>query len=190
MKTGAPAGMVALCLIVSLAGAGLLLALVWFLLRPLAALDESAWRVAGGRYDERLAVRGRDMNAMAAAVQQRVEYARVISEEAKRLRSLSGKLLELITLGSASLEPAPASLREIAEEVELSLRPVMAQSELRLECNCLDLMLDMDRELFKSLLYNLLDNGRKASRQGDCISITAWEAEGQAEIFVRDYREM
>ena len=35
---------------------------------------------------------------------QRVEYARVISEEAKRLRSLSGKLLELITLGSANLQ--------------------------------------------------------------------------------------
>ena len=236
------AGTVALCLVVSLAGAGLLLALVWFLLRPLAALDESARRVAGGRYDERLAVRGRDelaglardMNAMAAAVQQRVEqlervaedrrvfignlahemktpltsilgfadllylqkevpeaqrveYAQVISQEAKRLQSLSGKLLELITLGSAQLELAPASLREVAAEVELSLRPVMVQSELRLECSCPDLTLDMDRELFKSLLYNLLDNGRKASETGGRLELTAREAEGQAEILVRDY---
>lgn len=236
------AGTVALCLAVSLAGAGLLLALVWFLLRPLAALDESARRVAGGRYDERVAVRGRDelaglaedMNAMAAAVQQRVEqlervaedrrvfignlahemktpltsilgfadllylqkevpdaqrveYAQVISQEAKRLRSLSGKLLELITLGSASLELAPASLREVAAEVELSLRPVMAQSQLTLSCVCADLTLDMDRELFKSLLYNLLDNARKASETGGQVALAARERDGQAVILVRDY---
>ena len=57
------------------------LALVWLLLRPLAALDESARRVSDGHYDERVAVRGRDelaglardMNRMAAAVQERVE---------------------------------------------------------------------------------------------------------------------
>lgn len=236
------AGTVALCLIVSLAGAGLLLALVWLLLRPLAALDESARRVAGGRYDERLAVRGRDelaglardMNAMAAAVQQRVEqlervaedrrvfignlahemktpltsilgfadllylpkevsdgqrveYAQVISQEAKRLQSLSGKLLELITLGSAQLELAPASLREVAAEVDLSLGPIMAQNDLKLVCSCGELTLDMDRELFKSLLYNLLDNGRKASETGGRLELAAREAEGQAEILVRDY---
>lgn len=236
------ANTVALCLGLSLAGAGVLLALVWLLLRPLAALDESARRVADGRYGERVAVRGgdelaglaQDMNAMAAAVQQRVEqleqvaedrkafignlahemktpltsilgfadllylpaevpdhqrveYAQVISEEAKRLRSLSGKLLELITLGSANLELAPASLREVAAEVELSLRPVMAQNDLRLECDCQDLTLDLDRELFKSLLYNLLDNGRKASKRGGKLVLAARKADGRAEILVRDF---
>ena len=234
-------GTVGLCLGLSLAGAAALLALVWLLLRPLAALDESARRVAGGRYDERLAVRGhdelaglaQDMNAMAAAVQQRVEelervaedrrifignlahemktpltsilgfadllylpaevpgeqrveYAQVISQEAKRLRSLSGKLLELITLGSAQLELAPASLRDVVAEVELALRPVMAQSELTLTYHCAGLTLDMDRELFKSLLYNLLDNGRKASRWGGAMALTAREREGGAEILIQD----
>ena len=233
---------VVLCLAVSLAGAAALLALVWLLLRPLAALDESARRVADGRYDERLAARGhdeladlaQDMNRMAAAVQerveqlervaedrkvfignlahemktpltsilgfadllhlqkevpdaQRVEYARIISEEAQRLRSLSGKLLELITLGSAELELVPTSLREVAGEVEVSLGPVMAQSELTLECGCRDLTLDMDRELFKSLLYNLLDNGRKASERGGRLVLTAREAGHEAEILVQDY---
>ena len=49
------ANAVVLCLGLSLTGAGLLLALVWLLLRPLAALDESARRVADGRCGERLA---------------------------------------------------------------------------------------------------------------------------------------
>lgn len=51
------ANAVVLCLGLSLTGAGLLLALVWLLLRPLAALDESARRVADGRYGERLTAR-------------------------------------------------------------------------------------------------------------------------------------
>ena len=82
---------VALCLGMSLTGAGLLLALVWFLLRPLAALDESARRVSDGHYDEQVAVRGRDeladlardMNRMAAAVQERVEQLERVAEDRK-----------------------------------------------------------------------------------------------------------
>ena len=233
---------VTLCLVLSLIGAGLLLLLVWFLLRPLGALGKSARQIAGGSYKQRVAVRGhdelaglaRDMNDMAKAVQdrveqleqvaeerrvfignlahemktpltsilgfadllylpkevsdaERVEYARVISEEAKRLRSLSGKLLELITLGSANLTMEPVSLRTVADEVSLSLKPLMAQSRMEFHAYCPDVRIDMDRELFKSLLYNLLDNGRKASEQGGQLDLAA-RAEGKAvTILIRDY---
>ena len=236
------AGTVLLCLAFSLTGAGLLLVLVRFLLRPLADLDQSARRIADGSYDERIPVRGRDelaglaqdMNTMAEAVQdrveqleqvaedrrvfignlahemktpltsilgfadllylpkevpdaKRVEYAQVISEEAKRLRSLSGKLLELITLGSSNLTREPESLCAVAGEVEMSLGPVMAQSGLELLVDCPDVPVDMDRELFKSLLYNLLDNGRKASQRGGQLCL-AGRAEGdQVKILVRDF---
>lgn len=85
------ASAVALCLGLSLTGAGLLLMLVWFLLRPLAALDASARRVAGGQYGERLKVQGhdeladlaQDMNTMAEAVQKRVEQLERVAEERK-----------------------------------------------------------------------------------------------------------
>lgn len=233
---------VTLCLVLSLIGAGLLLLLVWFLLRPLGALGKSARQIAGGSYEQRVAVRGhdelaglaRDMNDMAQAVQdrveqleqvaeerrvfignlahemktpltsilgfadllylpkevsdaERVEYAQVISEEAKRLRSLSGKLLELITLGSANLTMEPVSLRTVADEVSLSLKPLMAQSRMEFHAYCPDVRVDMDRELFKSLLYNLLDNGRKASEQGGQLDLAA-KAEGKAvTILIRDY---
>lgn len=233
---------VTLCLVLSLAGAGLLLLLVWFLLRPLGALGKSARQIAGGSYGQRVAVRGhdelaglaRDMNDMAQAVQdrverleqvaeerrvfignlahemktpltsilgfadllylpkevtdaERVEYAHVISEEAKRLSSLSGKLLELITLGSANLTMEPASLRTVADEAALSLKPLMAQSRLELHAYCPDVLIDMDRELFKSLLYNLLDNGRKASEQGGRLELTAQPEGETVTVLVRDY---
>ncbi|HIT25036.1 MAG TPA: HAMP domain-containing protein, partial [Candidatus Enterenecus avicola] len=133
-----------------LAAVGLLL-LVRRLLRPLGALQENARSIAEGNYDQRLDIPTRDeladlaqdMNALAQAVQerveqleqvaeerrvfvanlahemktpltsimgyadllylpktvsdpQRVEYSGIILEEAKRLRSLSAKLLELL----------------------------------------------------------------------------------------------
>lgn len=232
---------VALSLGLSLLGAGLLLALVVLLLRPLAALDKSARRIAAGNYDERLTPRGRDelaglaedMNALAAAVEsrvdqleqvaeerkvfianlahemktpltsilgyadllylpkevpeeRRVEYARVISEEAKRLRSLSGKLLELITLGSANLVFEAVPLNEVADEVAVSLSPVLKQSGLTLVCRCPAVPVWMDRELFKSLLYNLLDNGRKASETGASLLLSAKEEGGWVTILVAD----
>ncbi len=233
---------VILCLAISLVGAAALLGLVVVLLHPLAALDENARRLASGRYDERLTVRGgdelaglaQDMNAMAQAVQERVEqleqvaedrkmfianlahemktpltsilgfadllyipkqvpeekrlqYAQVISEEAKRLRTLSGKLLELTCLDSASVQLAPASLRGAAEEVAFSLGPVMEQGELEFQCSCPDIWIDMDRELFKSLLYNLLDNARKAGQRGGALSLSARRNGGQVRIQVEDH---
>lgn len=233
---------VALCLIISLVGAVLLLILVRGLLRPLTKLDESARRVASGNYGERLEVSGsdelaglaQDMNEMAQAVQDRVEqlervaderkvfignlahemktpltsilgfadllylpkdvpgetrieYARVISEEAKRLRSLSSKLLELTSLGSSGISLVPTPLHTVVDEVEVSLRPVMAQNNLKLQCSCPDIVIDMDRELFKSLLYNLLDNGRKASTKGGLLELIAQVNAGQVTIFVRDH---
>ena len=240
--TGQAASAVTLCAILSLIGAVSLLILVRVLLRPLAALDESARRVASGNYGERLEVSGndelaglaQDMNDMAQAVQDRVEqlervaderkvfignlahemktpltsilgfadllylpkdvpgetrveYARVISEEAKRLRSLSSKLLELTSLGSSGISLVPTSLHTVVDEVEVSLRPVMAQNNLKLQCSCPDVLIDMDRELFKSLLYNLLDNGRKASAKGGLLELIAQVNAGQVTIFVRDH---
>lgn len=236
------AGTVALCLALSLLGAGALLVLVRRLLRPLAALDVSARRIAAGSYGERLDTAGddelaglaADMNQLAAAVQRRidqleqlaeerkafignlahemktpltsilgfadllylpsqvpddkrVEYACVIAEEARRLRALSGKLLELMTLGSANLVFEPVSLRALADEVALSLRPVLAPSGLQLSCDCPDVPLWVDKELFKSLLYNLLDNGRKASEAGGMLRLAARPEGGWMTILVRDY---
>lgn len=233
---------VALCLALSLVGAGALLALVRLLLRPLAALDVSARRIAAGSYGERLPAGGQDelaglaadLNELAGAVQRRigqleqvaeerkafigslahemktpltsilgfadllylpkhvpeekrVEYACVIAEEARRLRSLSGKLLELMTLGSANLVFEPVSLRELAEEAAVSLGPVLAQNGLKLVCDCPDTPLWVDKELFKSLLYNLLDNGRKASKAGGTLRLAAAPENGGMTILVRDY---
>ena len=224
-----------------LAAVGLLL-LVRRLLRPLGALQENARSIAEGNYDQRLDIPTRDeladlaqdMNALAQAVQerveqleqvaeerrvfvanlahemktpltsimgyadllylprevseeQRVEYSCIILDEARRLRSLSAKLLELLTVGSVNLAFVPTPLDQVVQEVAVSLEPLLEQAALTLTCHCPPLLLNMDVELFKSLLYNLLDNARKASPTGGKLSFTA-QAEGdRAVLRVRDW---
>ena len=68
------------------------------------------------------------------------------------------------------------------------MEPVLASSGLTLQHVCEEgLFLMMDRELFKSLLYNFIDNGRKASPEGSRIQMLAHRQGGQAEIMIRDY---
>ena len=233
---------VALSLIISLVAAAGLLGLVQRLFRPLGALRESARRIAGGSYTERLDIRGtdelsdlaQDMNALAQGVQerveqleqvaeerrvfvanlahemktpltsimgyadllylprtvseaQRVEYSCIILDEARRLRSLSAKLMELLTVGSVNLSYVPTSLHQVVQEVATSLEPLLEQNGLNLTCDCAPISLSMDVELFKSLLFNLLDNARKASPTGGNLSLTAEQSGPNVVIHVRDW---
>ena len=118
----------------------------------------------------------------------RMEYAGIIVEETKRMRSLSGKLMELLNVGSQNLVFTSEPLADVMKEVAAAMEPVLASSGLTLQHVCEEgLFLMMDRELFKSLLYNFIDNGRKASPEGSRIQMLAHRQGGQAEIMIRDY---
>lgn len=118
----------------------------------------------------------------------RVEYAGIIVEETKRMRSLSGKLMELLNVGSQNLVFTAEPLTDVMREVAAAMEPVLASAGLTLQYACEEgLYLRMDRELFKSLLYNFIDNGRKASPAGSRIQMLARRQQGKAEIMIRDY---
>lgn len=119
---------------------------------------------------------------------QRMEYAGIIKEETLRMRALSGKLMELLTVGSQNLDFRPQRLEEVVDEVAAAMQPVLAAGSMVLQHACApSLWVRMDRELFKSLLYNILDNARKASPEGSTIKLLARETEGRAELLIRDY---
>ncbi len=103
--------------------------------------------------------------------EERREYAGIIVEETKRLKNLSGKLMELITAGSTQLEKRRIHSSALFEEIEASFQPILEKSGIRLLVSPGDFTLLADRELVKSLLYNLLDNAVKASSPGQEIRL-------------------
>ena len=116
------------------------------------------------------------------------EYAGIIVEEAKRLRSLSGKLMELITLGNTQMDHLETvQLPDLFQEMEKTLQPVFESKNLTLSCRAENIAVCVDTELFKSMLYNLIDNAMKASDEGRVIELSAEWENGHKTITVQDY---
>ena len=196
--------------------AGILLLVVWTLLRPLRKINEGTWEIAQGNYQKRLRVRGYDelseladnMNRMAEAVEQNVHQLEQVAEDRKtfianlahemktpltsilgfadilrRLRALSGKLMELITMGSTKLDFVEVSLSDFFREVEYSLSPLITGRGLKLIVSSVPGTVRVDQELMKSLLYNLVDNAAKASPAGKTIELRSFYREDKRLVF-------
>lgn len=104
--------------------------------------------------------------------EERQEYAGIIIEETKRLRVLSGKLMELITVGSTNVDMREVNIKDLIKDIELSLTPTLKNKKLNFNVKIEeDVWVLMDKELFKSLVYNLIDNAIKASTEGQTISL-------------------
>lgn len=117
---------------------------------------------------------------------ERSEYAGIIVEETKRLRSLSGKLMELIALGSTETDKKPVSLRTMINETGAALTPLLSKNSVTLLCHSENITINADEELFKSLLYNLIENATKASAIGQQITLDATWSGSNAVISIKD----
>lgn len=101
----------------------------------------------------------------------RMEYAAIIFEEAKRLRGLSGKLLELATAGNTKLDFKTVDVPDFFDEIRLSILPLLSPRKITLAVYSDNVQINVDPELFKSLLYNLIENAVKASPDGSEIRL-------------------
>lgn len=117
---------------------------------------------------------------------ERREYSNIIFKEAKRLQSLSTKLLELVTTDQTVLELENISIKELFEDVQKSISPILDKNHITLFVNYEDVSLCVDKTLFKSLLYNLVDNAMKASKEGQEILLEAHQKKDIIEIKVCD----
>lgn len=118
--------------------------------------------------------------------EKRMEYVGIIKEEATRMRVLSGKLMELITVGEANVEWKKENMRQLFEEVGNSLKIVAEKQDMQLSCEAEEGELLIDKELFKSLLYNLVDNAIKASNEGGKILVQGYFLDDEFVVVVED----
>ncbi|MBR6069358.1 MAG: HAMP domain-containing histidine kinase [Ruminococcus sp.] len=118
---------------------------------------------------------------------ERAEYAGVIVEETKRLRSLSGKLMGIVAMNGTEMEKKPVSLQAMINETKTALVPLLAKNDVQLECLSQDITISADEELFKSLLYNIIENAVKASPKGESVVLNAAMYQGDAVITITDH---
>lgn len=110
-----------------------------------------------------------------------------ISSEGKRLEAMSNKLMLMFHLKSGELALKPAPLRLIFKQVYDTLHPSLGKKNLTLALDDTGVTINMEKDLFKTLLFNLLDNAIKASPQDSTIHLRAKEEDNRTIIEIIDH---
>ncbi|GAA3404877.1 HAMP domain-containing sensor histidine kinase [Paenibacillus hodogayensis] len=115
-----------------------------------------------------------------------VDGLNVIHAEAKRLESLSFKLMDLILLQEERLRIETHELAEIVAEIKPALDMAAAQKRVDIVADCEAGSLVADKDLIQVLVFNLVDNAVKASAEGQTVTIRVRWHEGRCVLQVTD----
>ncbi len=117
----------------------------------------------------------------------RFTAAGYIFSEGKRLEALSLKLMDIIVAGKQGVElkrfDAPYFIREVAAVTVPSLAADGMSLEMRWEPG----EVEVEPDLFKTLMINLIDNARKASRKGQTVEFYGKNEDGGYAFYVKDH---
>lgn len=116
-----------------------------------------------------------------------VMAASYIFSEGKRLEAMSMKLFDFIYTKQHNITPQPFWSGRLADEVFQSVSPMLSDKQLKLDMNIENVQLIGDMELLKSSFINLIDNSRKASKNGSVIRFTGTCISDAYEFTVQDY---
>lgn len=97
--------------------------------------------------------------------------ANTIYTEGCRLEALSIKLLELMVLRKQETEMKNVNTRVLGDDLLNGLAPLMHKEKMRLSIRLERAVILAEPDLLKTLLYNLVDNARKASQPGSSITL-------------------
>lgn len=102
----------------------------------------------------------------------RILAADYIFNEGRRLEALSLKLLDLLVVKNHDFEMKQISLKELFQNIEGIMRPVLISSNITLRTSTPDIQVQVEPDLIKTLILNLVDNAIKASLENGIISLT------------------
>lgn len=105
--------------------------------------------------------------------QQQMEAASYIFSEGRRLEAMSFALLDLFALEGERPQFRMVSAGRLAQEVERSCAYLMKNSGVELRLQVAPAQIRAVPELLTTLLYNLVDNARKASERGAAVTLSA-----------------
>lgn len=117
----------------------------------------------------------------------RFTAAGYIFSEGKRLESLSLKLMDIIVAGRQDIERRRYDAAYLLREISAVTVPSVTDDGMKLEVYWENGEVEVEPDLFKTLLINLIDNARKASKRGQTIELFGKKTEEGYAFFVRDH---
>ncbi len=119
--------------------------------------------------------------------EQQLEAATYIVTEGRRLEAMSFSLLDLFALENHAPNFSRVSISQLLEKVRASCSYFLSQAGVGLEASVQEAELSAAPELLHTLLYNLIENGCKASPQGSVIHLTGRRTEEGYALSVEDH---
>lgn len=113
--------------------------------------------------------------------------ANYIFKEGKRLEALSLHLLDLIVLHKENFELEPVACDAFLQDVENQMKPVLQKYQMTLETQSEKGWILVEPALMKTLLYNLIDNGCKASETESSLILSCKRVQEGFCLSVRDH---
>jgi signal transduction histidine kinase len=107
-----------------------------------------------------------------------------ILNEGLRLEALSLKLMDLIVLNKQEFVLEEMEAQDLCSNAVAGLKPMLEEKKLDLTLNLKKAPVMVEYDLFKTLLWNLIDNGIKAG--GTRMEIFGKQVEGRYQISVSD----
>ena len=124
---------------------------------------------------------------------QQTYYLGIVSEEVKRLSRLVSQLLDLsrIQAGDRKFVSAPFDICEVSRLILISFEQKIDQKKLEVEFDCEqeNLYVLADRDAMYQIVYNLVDNAVKFSREGGTLRICIDRIKKGQKIRVRVYNQ-
>lgn len=127
-------------------------------------------------------LRSKDMNPKS-----RFTAAGYIFSEGKRLEALSLKLMDIIVAGHRDFELRRYEVGYFIRSVAAVTVPSLSSEGITLDMRWEPGYIEVEPDLFKTLVINLVDNARKASRKNSVIELYGKVENGGYALYVRDH---
>ncbi len=118
--------------------------------------------------------------------EERFAAANYIFREGKRLEALSFKLLDLMVIRHGELRKREINARWLAEDLSGILKPILEEAGITLKVLVEDVSVSMEPDLMKTVLLNLMDNGRKAMEEGGRLYLLGRKEKKGFAFYVQD----
>lgn len=102
----------------------------------------------------------------------RILAADYIFNEGKRLEALSLKLLDLLVVKNREFQMKEINMKELFNNIKGIMEPTLKGSNIILKVSAEDTQIKVEVDLMKTLIFNLVDNARKAIKERGIISLT------------------
>lgn len=127
------------------------------------------------------------MRSMELSEEERLMALNYIFSEGRRLERMSSKLFDLIYFKRKEIEMLPIYTADMCVEIAGIMKPVLDGKNITLDSDIEPAVIYGCRELLVTVFTNIIDNAKKASREGAGISfVGVFKEDNIYELSVRD----